>query len=277
MQALSGSAAWRRTGAIAQRSEGDGEHLFAVRWARERLAVLDGDTEAIIALLGGDLSSPHQFIRVSEAMAELGRDEDVLQWTRRGIAETAGWQIAKLYDLACFVHERRGAQVEVLALRRQQHERIPSASTYRTLHRAAELLAAWQLERDGARRTLGKRDRGGLIDVLLEDGEPDAAWEAAVAEPAWDPGVERRTRLAEAREAARPDQALASYLLIAEQQLLEPGRAAYARAIRVLKRARSAAAAANQNDAFATRLTDIREHHRRRPTLIAMLDKAGLT
>ena len=93
--------------AIAQRA--DGEQNFAVRWARERLAVLDGDTEAIIALLGGDLSSPHQFIRVSEAMAELGRDEDVLFWTRRGIDETNGWQVAQLYDLACDVHGRRGA------------------------------------------------------------------------------------------------------------------------------------------------------------------------
>lgn len=41
---------------------GDGERVFAVRWARERLAVLDGDGEAIVALLGGDLSAPHQFI-----------------------------------------------------------------------------------------------------------------------------------------------------------------------------------------------------------------------
>jgi hypothetical protein len=268
-----GVTAYRRV--IAQRS--DGEQNFAVRWARERLAVLDGDNDAIVTLLGGDLNSPHQFIRVSEAMAELGRDDDVLQWTARGIAETRGWQVAKLYDLACDVHERRGTHLEVLGLRHQQHEQMASASTYRALRRAAEPLSAWQSERDGARRALRERDPGGLIDALLEDGDPDAAWEAANAIPAWDPGRERRTRLAEAREAARPDEALALYILVAEDHLLETGRPAYARAISILKRARRAAEAANHNDQFASTLSHLRERHRRRPTLIAMLDKAGLT
>ena len=92
--------------------------------------------------------------------------------------------------------------------------------------------------------------------------------------PAWDPGRERRTRLAEAREPARPDEALAWYMLVVDELLLETGRAAYARAVSVLKQARRAAAAANQSEAFAATLTDLRERHRRRPTLIAMLDKA---
>ena len=116
-----GLSAYRQ--AIAQHSD----RLFAVRWARERLAVLDGDTQAIITLLGEDLTKPHQFIRVSEAMAELGRDDDVLSWALRGIAETDGWQLDKLYDLACGVHERRAAPLEVLALRREQHERMASS------------------------------------------------------------------------------------------------------------------------------------------------------
>jgi hypothetical protein len=108
----------------------DGERLFAVRWAHERLAVLDGDEQAIVALLGGDLSAPHQFIRVCEAMADLGRDEEVLLWARRGIAETGGWQIEKLYGLACAVHERRSAPLEMLSLRREQHNRMASSNTY---------------------------------------------------------------------------------------------------------------------------------------------------
>jgi conjugative relaxase-like TrwC/TraI family protein len=56
----------------------------------------------------------------------------------------------------------------------------------------------------------------------------------------------------------------------------ETGRRAYARAIPVLKHARRAADAAGQGESFATRIADLREHHRRRPTFIAMLDKAGL-
>lgn len=83
-------------------------------------------------------------------------------------------------------------------------------------------------------------------------------------------------RLAEAREPARPEEALALYMLVVEDVLVATGRATYARAVSVLRQARRAAGAADQNDAFAAALADLRERHRRRPTLIAMLDKAGL-
>jgi len=266
-----GLAAYRR--AIAAP---DGERVFAVRWARERLAVVDGDTRAILTLLGGDLSNPHQFIRVCEAMTELGRDEDVLSWARRGITETAGWQVGQLYDLACGVYDRQGMPVEVLALRREHHERIASAGTYRALRRSADALDAWAVERDAAREALRWRDRGELIDALLGDGDADTAWAVATEDPAWDPGPGRRSRLAEAREATRPDEALDWYLQIADDVLKETGRAAYARAVAVLKRARRASKAAGEQAAFAAALDELRECHRRRPTLIAMLDKAAL-
>lgn len=54
------------------------------------------------------------------------------------------------------------------------------------------------------------------------------------------------------------------------------GRRPYARAVLVLKHFRRAANAADQSEWFATCLADLRERHRRSPTLIAMLDKAGL-
>jgi len=57
----------------------------------------------------------------------------------------------------------------------------------------------------------------------------------------------------------------------------ETGRATYARAVAVLKRARRAAQAAGEGTAFATTLAQLRERHRRRPALIAMLDKAALS
>lgn len=269
----SGLAAYRR--AIEQR-RADGSKLFAVRWACERLAVLDGDSEAIVELLGGDLSSPHQFIAVCEAMAELGREDDVLSFALRGIAETSGWQVDKLYDLACGVHERADASVEALALRRQQHERAPSASTYSRLQRAAEMLGAWGVERDAARRALRERDRGSYVDALLQEGDTETAWTVSTEDPTWDPGGDRRARLAEAREPTRPDEALCLYMLIAREDLLLTGRRAYARAIAVLKRARRAASAAGQDQWFSDQLINLREQHCRRPALIEMLDKAKL-
>ncbi len=263
-----GIAAYRQ--AVAAHPGGDS---FAARYARERLAVLDGDVDAIVKLLGGDLSTPYRFVRVAEAMAELGRDDETLAWTARGIAETHGWQTAKLYDLACAVHAKRGHPLEVLALRRAQHERMPSLSTYGTLRTAADAMAAWPLERDAARAALQRTDLRALVDALLSDGESSLAWDTA---PSDEIGADLWLRLAESREAEGPADALAVYQRVADEVLEMADRRAYAAAVRILKRARAAAQSAGALTEFTEYITHVREQYRRRPTLIAMLDKSNL-
>ncbi|MHB1810343.1 MAG: hypothetical protein ACYCU0_13785 [Solirubrobacteraceae bacterium] len=81
------------------------------------------------------------------------------------------------------MHERTGEPVEALALRRQQHERTPSAGSYSTLRRSAESLGAWELERDAARRVLHARDRGRYVEALLQDGDAETAWTIAAEDP----------------------------------------------------------------------------------------------
>jgi hypothetical protein len=249
---------------------------FAVRYARERLLILDGDVDGLVKLLGGDLSSPHQFIRVAEAMGELGLDDEVLVWAKRGIAHTSGWQIAQLYDLACGVHARRNEELEVLALRRAQHERMPSTSTYRALRAASDALDAWPLEQDAARATLRRGDPRGFVDALLGDSELELAWCAAVAVPQEVLGSDLWLRLAESSERDRPADALAVYQRIADEVLERADRRAYRSAARILQRAQAVAQAAGQGDAFGDYLTSLRERYRRRPALIAILDKAKL-
>lgn len=269
-----GLAAYRRE--VTQRVEAGSGDSFAATYARERLAVLDGDAEALVRLLGGDLSRPYQFIRVAEAMAELGRDDDVLSWATRGIAESSGWQVAKLYDLAAGVYTCRGEDQEVLRLRREQHQRMPSSSTYSLLRAAAEVCGGWPAERPAARVVLVEHDLGGLVDVLLSDGEPEAAWQVPRAHCDWDPGPQRWMRLAEAREASAPGDALDVYLRLGDLQLETTGKAAYVRAVAILKKAAQAARAADRQADFAEHLASLRETHRRRPTFIAVLDKARL-
>ncbi|MGH9128598.1 MAG: hypothetical protein ACRDY2_06455 [Acidimicrobiales bacterium] len=269
-----GLAAYRRE--VNQRIEAGAGDSFAATYAQERLAVLDGDTEALVKLLGGDLSRPYQFIRVAEAMLELGRDDDVLSWATRGIAGCSGWQVAQLYDLAAGVHDRRGEDQEVLRLRREQHQRMPSSSTYGLLRACSEACGVWLTERPAARAVLTEHDLGGLVDVLLADGEPEVAWQVPRAHPEWDPGPQRWMRLAEAREASAPGDALDAYLRLADLQLETTGKAAYVRAVAILKKATQAARAADHREEFAERVAALRETHRRRPTFIAVLDKARL-
>ena len=266
-----GVAVYRRE--VAKRSTGGDR--FAERYAVERLAVLDGDVDRVVELLGGDLSAPHQFIRVTEAMVELGRFDDALVWARRGIAETSGWQVAKVYDLTAGVLADRDDAAGVLDLRREQHHAVPTASTYARLQAAAVAVGVWDVERPQARSVLAARDSGGLVDVLLADGDADEAWAVATSGE-WDPGAQRWQRLAEVREPTDPAAAMALYLRLADAVLVTADRGAYRHAVRYLKAARRCAAAAGETDAFSDHVAARREQHRRRPSLIKMLDKAGL-
>jgi hypothetical protein len=254
-----------------------GSDRFAARYAAERLAVLDRDVDALVEMLGGDLSSPYQYQRVAEAMVELDLPDDALRWARDGIERTSGWQVAKLYDLAAELLSDRGEVAAVRDLRQSQHERMPSSTTYCLLRTAATETGGWDGLRVGAREVLGARDRGGLVDLLLDDGEPDAAWAQATAEPAWEVGEHRWKRLAEVRASTHPADAMAVWFRLVDQVLTTTDKRAYQAAVRYLKAAKKAATAADAMVEFDVRVAGLRETHRRRPSLIARLDKAGFT
>jgi uncharacterized Zn finger protein len=248
---------------------------YAAKYAAERLAIIDGDADRLVELLGGDLSSPHHYQRVAEAMVELGRTDEALAWVRRGIAETSGWQVAKLYDLAAQLLVNAGKPDEVVDLRRHQHERMPSASTYAGLKRSAEAVGGWDAEVGRARAVLAEANPIGYIEALLDDGEVDEAWETAVTADR-EIGSDVWLRLAEAREPTAPGDAMAVYLRFADDALERADKRAYRTAVRHLKAARRAATAADALPHFDGYLAALRERNRRRPSLIAMLDKAGL-
>jgi hypothetical protein len=258
-------------------SEYDGSEAFAARYARQRLAVLDVDREEIIKQHGGKLAAPYDFIRVAEAMAEIGDDEAVLEWSKRGIEQTSGWQVAQLYDFACAAHTRRGEPVQVLALRRAEHQRTPSLSSYSSLREAALELSAWPIEQPAARAALEQRDTRGFIEALLGDDDIDLAWDIATNTPAETVGQHLWMRLAQRREPQSPADALTVYQRVADEVLEERAdRATYQTAAKILKTARNAADAAGMQNQFQAHLAQLREQYRRRPSLIEILNKAGL-
>lgn len=208
-------------------------------------------------------------------MVELGKADEALAWARRGIAETSGWQAAKLFDLAANLLSDAGDVNEVFELRRHQHECTPGSSTYAELQTAARANGTWESEVGPARAVLAERDLPGLIDALLADGEPEAAWTVATA---WDRQLlpSQWLRIAEAREPTEPADALTVYLRLVDLALLDANKGAYKEGVRHLKAARRAATSADRAPEFTENLNDLRERNRRRPTLMAMLDKAGL-
>lgn len=266
-----GIATYRRE--VEKRSSGSDD--FAARYAQERLAILDRDVDGVVRLLGGDLSAPYQYLRVAEAMVELGLEDEAIRWARSGIDTTSGWQVGKLYDLIADLLDQAGDAAGVLEVRQEHHDRMPSAATYAALKNAASATGEWSERLAAARLVLGECDCGGLVDVLLADGESEAAWEIATEPGEWDPGERRWKQLAEAREPTHPADSLTVYLRLVDDALTTANRSAYQAAIRYLKAAKRAATAAGATGEFGTRVAELREIHRRRPSLITMLDKAG--
>jgi len=153
---------------------------------------------------------------------------------------------------------------------------MPNATTYALLKQVARSVNEWELETAGARSVLAERDLGELVDALLADGDIDAAWDAATAADTAELGDHRWERLAEAREPSDPAAAMSVYLRLIESTLGTADRRDYRLAAKQLKRMQRAATAAGLTEEFDGHLAVLREQHRRRPTLIAILDKAGL-
>ena len=195
-------------------------------------------------MLGQDLSNAYQFQRVAEAMLELEDPDAALEWARRGIVETTGWQVAKLYDLAADILAGRADDEGVFELRLHHHERMPTATTYRQLHTAAAALGRWDAERAAARSVLEQRSPSGFVDAVLDDGDTATAWSAAVANPDWHLDARQWERLATAREPDDPAAALDVYLQLADGALVEANKNAYRSAVKHLQAAQRAANAA---------------------------------
>ena len=153
---------------------------------------------------------------------------------------------------------------------------MPSATTYALLKQVARSVDEWELELAGARIALAERDLRELVDALLADGDIDATWDAATAADTGELGDHRWEPLAEAREPSDPAAAMSVYSRLIESTLGTAGRRAYRLAAKQLKRMQRAATAAGLTEEFDGHPAVLREQHRRRPTLIAILDKAGL-
>ncbi len=248
---------------------------WAVRTLKERLAVLDRDVDQIVALFGGDLANPYQFTRVALSMLEIGEPDLALQWALVGIESTSGWQVEKLYDIACSVLADRGDFTEVVGLRHEQHLKFASVTTFGHLKAASTVLGEWPTSRTDALYVLAARNRGAYVDVLLAEGDIEPAWLVVTTGAEWNVGPERLAQVAAAREKTHPADALSVYLGLVETTLKEADTRMYGRGVKLLKSAKRAAVAAGSTADLDAYVASLRERYRRRPSLIEKLDKAG--
>ena len=250
----------------------------------ESLARAEGDVDALIAIYAAHLDDRGwNHLRIAEELDENGRGGEALVWAERGLAEAANPD-QRLADYLASRYAAAGRGDDVLSLRRDRFRDERTLASYQALRGAAKDSGAWPAERAEALALLGKdvhRSSGRvswgwdgpvLVDALLDDGDLDAAWEAAkdaASDAQW-------LRLADASAATRPIDALAVYMRAIAPLKSMTGDRVYHRMASLLLSARACHETLGTTDKFARYMTGLRLDQKRKRNLIKILDQKGL-
>jgi uncharacterized Zn finger protein len=163
-----------------------------------------------------------------------------------------------------------------MRLRGEGLQAAPSLPAYAALRRAAQEAGRWPQQRAAALSLLRERNPADHVRALLyEEDDAESAWAAAARAraaldgPVWDD-------LARRRATDRPAEALPVLRRRVEEVLEANGREAYRDVARRLVELRDLSRRTGQGAQFEAYLRGLTERHRRRPSLLAELTKAGL-
>jgi uncharacterized Zn finger protein len=252
---------------------------FTVTHLLEGLAESSGGTDALIDVLATDMSSGHDALRIAERLCADGRDGEALTWLERGLADFE--PDSRLRDLAAEIHLRAGRRDDAGTMLWANFAEHPTLDSYRALRNAtAEDFPAW---RDRARALLAdtptatnpwRPGRTTLVEILLDEGEPEAAWQTAIeggcAENLW-------LRLARTRATTHPADAIPVLLRAADHAIDQRTRDSYRMATSLLREAKSLSIRCGRHAEFDDHLTALRHTHRTKWALRQELDHAHLT
>ncbi|GIU94960.1 MAG: hypothetical protein KatS3mg012_1417 [Gaiellaceae bacterium] len=249
---------------------------FRVTFLREGLARAGGSVDELVEVLSRDLSSPHQFERIAEALEQAGREREALAWLERGnrAYAPAGDPGVRSRLLAAYL--RDGQVEDALELAARAHAQAPSVRTYAELRAAAEAAGEWPERREEALERLRRADRYGgrssAVRAQLAEADLDGAWADATVG-----GCDDATwlELADASREHRPDDAARVYGRLLEDALEIADDRHYARVVDLLARWRDTLRLHGRARELDLQVAAIRELYARRPRLLKRLDGAG--
>jgi hypothetical protein len=249
-----------------------------------------GDIDALVKVREANLPPTGLgYLEIAKELQAAGRADEALAWAERALHSEANPPQA-IEPVADFVVERylaAGRVADAVAVRRDVFGAVREMTAYERLRAAAERAGTWPADREwalGLLRAEAEAARSGrpgirlwagpvLIDVLISEGEVDAAWEAAA-------GVASETqwlKLADLAAATRPADALGVYLRQIQPLKTETGDKAYERMARLLDGARACHVRLGSQAKFDLYLRALRADQKRKHKLIRILDARQLT
>jgi tetratricopeptide (TPR) repeat protein len=246
------------------------------------LADHDGDVDRAVHLLA-QREHP-QYGAIVDRLRAAGRTEEAVAWIDRAVADgrvtghgggNAFWLSPD--DVAQTYHGL-GRIEDAVAVLRADFVRRPSVPTYRVLLDFAASVDRADTERtlalDHARQLASDRHAAGavLVQLLLSEGDVDAAWHAADRHG---PGFAWK-ELADRGSEARPVEAADLYRPQLENDLRHPNTKLYPGIAATLATMAKLYERGGRSADFASFIAQIRQDYGRRPSLMKALDAKRL-
>ena len=274
---------WASVAQLGPAAAGDGFSgpRFRITRIMEALAQLSGSLGEQIAVRERDLSSGYRFLEIAELCREHGDDDLGLEWATRGIAAFPDRPDPRLRAFLFAEYRRRGLASDALEQSLAAFTERPTLETYRELATDARAADQWperreqalELLRDVAPASPDSALRGQryseLVRVLLWEGDPDAAWDAAI-----EGGCTRNLwiELADVRRGEHPEDTLTVYRRQVEDMIATKNNRGYEDAVRLIDGTiRSLFDECGQPGEFAAYLADVRTTHKPKRNLIKLL------
>jgi SWIM zinc finger len=255
-----------------------GSGRFTVTHLMEQLAEASGGADALIDMLARDMASGYDALRIAGRLCADGRDDEALTWLERGLTEFE--PDPRLRTLAAECHLRAGRVDRAGELLWANFAERPGLDGYGALRDATgDDFPGW---RDRALVLLRSRPpeknpwqpgRSVLVEILLSDGDTDAAWQEAAETGC---SGELWLRLARARAVTHPADAIPVLLRAAGRAIEGKNRDQYRIAAGLLAEAKLLSTRCGRSEDFDDHLAALRATHRAKRALREELDRADL-
>lgn len=232
-----------------------------LRGMREQLAKTSGDADAMVDVLTDDLPSVRAFREIVAVLRRAGRLDEAIHWAERGVAETRDLGLTELL-VESYLDGQRGDQA--VALRKTDLVAAPTRLCYARLRETAVAAKVWSGLRSWALDVLPPEE---LVGALLDDGEIEEAWLAAVKHDCVGVEVTRQ------RGETHPAEVLAAYRTLVTDCFARGGRDCYREGCVLLKE--MAACAARCGESVGGFVASLKLAHARKPALLDELRRAG--
>ncbi len=252
---------------------------------KEKLVAAQGNLDDLVAVIAEDLSEPHRYQQIAQLYQDAGQEKLAIEWAERGLrAFSDSHYTGGLRDFLVSAYEKQGRFEDAVTIVWQGFSDRPSLYGYRKLKQQAEKAGSWlkwqkqaltgvkQIPQKYNRRS-SLMDQSLLVEILLEEGQVETAWQEAQAG-----GCTRklRLRLADLRADEHPEDALSIYQPMIEPLINQTDNQAYEQAIDLIVKVKALMVRLDQETEFHEFLVNLTQTYKRKRNFIKFLKQRNL-